>query len=229
MFEDDFFSKYSSTTTTSEETSQETYRPQTDYSANSQQFDDDQDYSVTQNFTEQKSYNSVSQNTFEEEDEQEQRFETPSLNAPVIQRSEPTVNLIKKRAKLVLETRMKIVVAVFSMLVACLLFISIFNFVQVGKIESQFASKQIEIANLENSLSVLNDKYAYETSNDGIRDKVTEYNNSVKNKADEFVEVGSANTIVVDISEFYEQPAGPEAIQSNWFNDVCEFLSRLFA
>jgi len=220
MFEDDFFSKYSSTTTTSEETSQETYRPQTDYSANSQQFDDDQDYSVTQNFTEQKSYNSVSQNTFEEEDEQEQRFETPSLNAPVIQRSEPTVNLIKKRAKLVLETRMKIVVAVFSMLVACLLFISIFNFIQVGKIESQFASKQIEIANLEKSITDSKATYTLVSDDEYLRQWA---------ETNEFVETNDTNTIVVDISEFYEQPAGPEAIQSNWFNDVCEFLSRLFA
>ncbi|MBE5755943.1 MAG: hypothetical protein E7341_04660 [Clostridiales bacterium] len=220
MFEDDFFSKYSSTTTTSEETSQETYRPQTDYSANSQQFDDDQDYSVTQNFTEQKSYNSVSQNTFEEEDEQEQRFETPSLNAPVIQRSEPTVNLIKKRAKLVLETRMKVVVAVFSMLVACLLFISIFNFIQVGKIESQFASKQIEIANLEKSITDSKATYTLVSDDEYLRQWA---------ETNEFVETNDTNTIVVDISEFYEQPAGPEAIQSNWFNDVCEFLSRLFA
>ncbi|MBQ7917934.1 MAG: hypothetical protein IJ310_03870 [Clostridia bacterium] len=220
MFEDDFFSKYSSTTTTSEETSQETYRPQTDYSANSQQFDDDQDYSVTQNFTEQKSYNSVSQNTFEEEDEQEQRFETPSLNAPVIQRSEPTVNLIKKRAKLVLETRMKIVVAVFSMLVACLLFISIFNFIQVGKIESQFASKQIEIAALEKSITDSKATYTLVSDDEYLRQWA---------ETNEFVETNDTNTIVVDISEFYEQPAGPEAIQSNWFNDVCEFLSRLFA
>ena len=191
MFEDDFFSKYSSTTTTSEETSQETYRPQTDYSANSQQFDDDQDYSVTQNFTEQKSYNSVSQNTFEEEDEQEQRFETPSLNAPVIQRSEPTVNLIKKRAKLVLETRMKVVVAVFSMLVACLLFISIFNFIQVGKIESQFASKQIEIANLEKSITDSKATYTLVSDDEYLRQWA---------ETNEFVETNDTNTIVVDIS-----------------------------
>ena len=220
MFEDDFFSKYSSTITTSEETSQETYRPQTGYQSNTSRFDDDQDYSVTQNFTEQKSYNSVSSNSFEEEEEVEQRFETPSLNAPVIQRSEPTVNLIKKRAKLVFETRMKIVVAVFSMIVACLLFISIFNFIQVGKIESQFASKQIEIASLEKSISDSKATYTLVNDDEYLRQWA---------ETNEFVEANDTNTIVVDISKFYEQPAGPEDVPSNWFNDVCEFLSRLFA
>ena len=220
MFEDDFFSKYSSTITTSEETSQETYRPQTGYQSNTSRFDDDQDYSVTQNFTEQKSYNSVSSNSFEEEEEVEQRFETPSLNAPVIQRSEPTVNLIKKRAKLVFETRMKIVVAVFSMIVACLLFISIFNFIQVGKIESQFASKQIEIASLEKSISDSKATYTLVNDDEYLRQWA---------ETNEFVQADDTNTIVVDISKFYEQPAGPEDVPSNWFNDVCEFLSRLFA
>ena len=219
MFEDDFFSKYSSTTTTtSEETSQETYRPQTGYQA-TQSYDDDQDYSVTQNFTEQKSYNSVSSNTFEDE-EQEQRFETPSLNAPVIQRSEPTVNLIKKRAKLIFETRMKTVIAVFSVIVACLLFISIFNFIQVGRIESQFASKQIEIASLEKSITDSKATYTLVSDDEYLKEWAA---------TNEFVEADETNTIVVDISEFYQQPAGPEDIPSNWFNDVCEFLSRLFA
>ena len=219
MFEDDFFSKYSSTTTTSEETSQETYRPQTGYQT-TQSYDDDQDYSITQNFTEQKSYNSVSQNTFEEE-EQEQVFETPSLNAPVIiQKSKPTVNLVKKRAKLVLETRMKTVVAVFAMIVACLLFVSIFNFIQVGKIESTFADKQLEIAALENSISSSKATYTLVSEEEYLRQWA---------ETNEFVEADDTNTIVVDLSQFYEQPAGPEEIPSNWFNDVCEFLSRLFA
>jgi len=230
MFEDDFFSKYSSTTTTSEETSQETYRPQTGYQT-TQSYDDDQDYSITQNFTEQKSYNSVSQNTFEEE-EQEQVFETPSLNAPVIiQKSKPTVNLVKKRAKLVLETRMKTVVAVFAMIVACLLFVSIFNFIQVGKIESTFADKQLEIAALENSINDYNVEYNDIAYKEKLAAWVTQQNELAKELEDPSLgfKPESENTIVVDLSQFYEEPAGPEEIPSNWFNDVCEFLSRLFA
>ena len=219
MFEDEFFSKYTSTTTTSDETSQETYRPQTSYTQ-AQSFDDDQDYSSAQNFTEQKSYNSVSQNTFEDDEEEQQVFQTPSLNAPVIQRSVPTVNLVKKRAKLVLETRMKTVIAVFAMIVACLLFVSIFNFIQVGKIEATFADKQIEIAALENSITASKTTYTLVSEEEYLRQWA---------ETNEFVEANETNTIVVDLSQFYQEPAGPEAIPSNWFNDVCEFLSRLFA
>ncbi len=232
MYDDDFLSslmnKYSSTTTTEEqdvEEKQDSYRPSS-YSNPGMSYDD-QDYSSTQNFTEQKTYNSTSSNTFEEP--VQEKFEAPTLNAPMIKKEQPTVNLIKKRARLVFETRMKVVMAVFSMIVACLLFVTVFNFIEANRIQSTFADKQIEIASLKSSISALNTKYAENVSKDGIEKKVKEYNESVSDINDKFVEVKDYNTIVVNFEEFYEQPAGPEKLESNWFNDVCEFLSSLFA
>ena len=113
-----------------------------------------------------------------------------------------------------------LVIAVFAMIVACLLFVSIFNFIQVGKIEATFADKQIEIAALENSITASKTTYTLVSEEEYLRQWA---------ETNEFVEANETNTIVVDLSQFYQEPAGPEAIPSNWFNDVCEFLSRLFA
>lgn len=223
MYDDDFLSslmnKYSSTTTTEEqdvEEKQDSYRPSS-YSNPGMSYDD-QDYSSTQNFTEQKTYNSTSSNTFEEP--VQEKFEAPTLNAPMIKKEQPTVNLIKKRARLVFETRMKVVMAVFSMIVACLLFVTVFNFIEANRIQSTFADKQIEINTLKKSISDSKATYTLVSS----EDKVFEWadNNGFDYPSD-------SNTIVVNFEEFYEQPAGPEKLESNWFNDVCEFLSSLFA
>lgn len=226
MYDDDFYSnllnKYSSTTTTQEQQTdflgQETYRPQQDFSNTGMSFDSDQDYSSTQNFTEQTSYEGHSQNVFEEP--VQETFEAPSLNAPIIYKEQPAVNLIKKRAKLILETRMKIVIAVFMVIVACLSFISIFNFVEANRIQSTFADKQIEINNLKQSIT--DSQATYTLVNDDEYLKLWAESN-------EFVDTNETNTIVVDISKFYEEEPAPEKIESNWFNDVCEFLSSLFA
>lgn len=227
MFEDDLLSKYlnkySSTTTTSEESSQTTqdqYSPQTDYNANSgMSFDYDQDYSSKQNFTEQTSYDSVSMNVMEDEPEQS-IMQIPSLNAPLIQKEEQAVNLVKKRTKIVFEARMKTIIAVFSVIVFCLMFVTIFNFIEANRIESQFASKQIEINNLQESIS--NSKLTYTLVSDDEYLKEWAGDNG-------FVDATEENTVVVNIGEFYEQEPDIEDIPSNWFNDVCEFFSRLFA
>lgn len=223
MYDDDFLSnlmnKYSSTTTTEEqdvEEKQDTYRPSS-YSNPGMSYDD-QDYSSTQNFTEQKTYDSVSSNTFEEP--VQEKFEAPTLNAPMIKKEQPTVNLIKKRARLVFETRMKVVMAVFSMIVACLLFVTVFNFIEANRIQSTFADKQIEINNLKKSISDSKATYTLVSSDETLLDWA---------KNNGFEETNETNTIVVNFDEFYEQPAGPEKLESNWFNDVCEFLSSLFA
>ena len=124
-----FNTDYSSSTTTTEaETeSQSTYSPQTDYSSNSAYERDD--YSSAQNFTEQQSYNSFSSNSFAES---ETKTVSRQMNTPMIEKSAPAVNLVKSKARMVLETRMKIVLSVFSVIVACLLFVSIFNFIIVS-------------------------------------------------------------------------------------------------
>ena len=209
-----FNTDYSTTTTTEEDTSTEqqtTYSPQTGYSATSYERDD---YSSAQNFTEQQSYKSLSSNRFAETEKQTTKV--AQMHTPMIEKSAPVVNLVKSRAKIRLETRMKIVLSVFSVIVACLLFVSIFNFIAANKLEATFAGKQQQINELELRISESETQYNIKVS-DGLNSWM----------GDDWVDKAS-NTKTIKIDKVYEESTVDE-VPSNWFNDVCEFFSKLFA
>lgn len=211
-----FNTDYSTTTTTEEDTlteQQTTYSPQTGYSASSYEKDD---YSSAQNFTEQQSYNSFSSNRFTETEQQTTKVS--QMHTPMIEKSAPVVNLVKSRARIRLETRMKIVLSVFSVIVACLLFVSIFNFITVNKLEASFAGKQQQINELELRISESEAQYNLKVS-DGF-DKWVEENG--------YKTVSSESTKTIRIDKVYEESI-IEEVPTNWFNDVCEFFSKLFA
>ena len=211
-----FNSDYSSTTTTETETeSQSTYSPQTDYTAQTSTYERD-DYSSAQNFTEQQTYESTSSNLFTETEKQTR---VSQMNTPMIEKSAPVVNLVKSRARIRLETRMKIVLSVFSVIVACLLFVSVFNFISASRLQSTFANKQQQINNLEQSISAAKNTYKLVTSEDEI-EKWAE--------SEGYVVKDETNSVVINIGEVYEEETIQE-VPSNWFNDVCEFFSKLFA
>lgn len=211
-----FNTDYSSTTTTETETDtqqQTTYSPQTGYSASSFERDD---YSSAQNFTEQQSYDSYSSNRFTETEQQ--TLKVSQMQTPMIERSAPVVNLVKSRARIRLETRMKIVLSVFSVIVACLLFVSIFNFVTANRLEAGFAGKQQQINELEMRISASEAQYNIKV-NDGFDEWVA--NN-------DYTPVNSENTKVIRIDKIFKEST-VEEVPTNWFNDVCEFFSKLFA
>ena len=220
MFDDnnDYFnSLFGSTTTETQKTDEKTdYNPQSDYSATSTDtysspYEKD-DYSTTQNYTEQQSYDSSS-STYSGSNETEQK-QTFKMNTPLIEKSTPTVNLVKSQSKIHLETRMKIVLTVFSVIVACLMFMSVYNFIVANRLEASFADKQTEISMLEKSIFESKQKY---------NEKVEEYITS-----GHFNPVSEQNTDYVKLYETYEE-TDIEDLPSNWFNDVCEFLSNLFS
>ena len=212
-----FNTDYSSTTTTETETDvqqQTTYSPQTGYSASSYERDD---YSSAQNFTEQQSYNPFSSNIFTET---ETKTTSRQMNTPMIEKSAPVVNLVKSKARVVLETRMKIVLSVFSVIVACLLFVSVFNFISASRIEASFLGKQQQINSLEQSILASEYSYNSVSSNDYVENWADQ--NNYVNKQD------GVNSFKINIDEIYEEQIVQD-VPSNWFNDVCEFFSKLFA
>lgn len=209
-----FNTDYSTTTETETEREQQTtFSPQTEYSTPTYERDD---YSSTQNFTEQQSYNSFNSNRFTESEQQTTRVS--QMHTPMIEKSAPVVNLVKSRARIRLETRMKIVLSVFSVIVACLLFVSVFNFITANKLESTFVGKQQQINELELRISESEIKYNVKV-NKGFDDWAEE--NGYK-------QVNSENTRTIKIDEVYEEST-IEEVPTNWFNDVCEFFSKLFA
>ena len=212
-----FNTDYSSTTTTETETeSQSTFSPQTDYSSNSTTFERD-DYSSAQNFTEQQTYNPFTTSSITETD---QTSKVSQMHTPMIEKSAPVVNLVKAKAKIRLETRMKIVLSVFSVIVACLLFVSVFNFISASKIESTFFAKQQQINSLEQSIIESESSYDLVSSDEYVDDWAK--NNGYVDKKE------GVNSFKINVNEIYEEEVLQE-VPTNWFNDVCEFFSKLFA
>lgn len=229
LYDDDYNSILNmlgrTTTETEQETSnQTTYSPQTDYNPYSQIQDDpySDDYSVTPNYEEQQSYNGVNQN-YSVDSEQETRstktFQARPMDTPLIIKDEPTVNLIKKKQKIELQARMKIVATVFAVIVASLMFAIIWNFVSASKMKATFADKQLEIANLQESILGLQDTYTSLSDDGQIK---------LKAESEGYVEQTDENTINVKLKRVYDENK-VEDLPSNWFNDVCDFLSGLFS
>lgn len=214
------FGDLSSTTTTTEQ-EQQTASPQTDYLSSLQSqttynpYEKD-DYSSTQNFTEEQSYNSPSTNTFSETQETKHYV---TMQMPMIEKHEQAVNLVKSQSRIRLETRMKIVLSVFTVIVACLMFVSIFNFVKANRLEASFADKQLQINALEQSISANKASYNEVTSDEYMTKLATDAG---------YYEPNESNTITIKLGEMFEEPS-IEEVPSNWFNDVCEFFSKLFA
>ena len=226
MFDDDLlsmFNNYTSTTDTEEETSSSGYNPssyteptQTTYNPYVSDNGYQDDYSVTPNYEEQSSYNSDVRSV--EPERTEQRV-ISQMHTPVIKKEQEAVVLTKTKAKVYLQARMKIVIAMFITIVSALLFVSIFNFVNAGKINATLAEKQITINELKSSISGLKSEYNL-MSDDGVMKEIASNSG--------FVESTDLNTTVLEYGEIYTEPE-IEELPSNWFNDVCDFFSKLFA
>ena len=228
MYDDDFYSILNSlagntTTTTEQKTEQQTTTTPT-YSAPStpsyNPWADDDDYSVNQNYEEQKSYNSVNQ-SYDADTNMASNdvFEVRQMAAPMIKREAPAVNLIKKRQKIELGARMKIIASMFAIIVASLIFAIIWNFANAASMQASFAGKQLEINALTQSIMGLKEEYNLLSDDEQIKIKAEDAG---------YVDSTDDNTIVVDFNSYYAEQA-IEEVPSNWFNDVCDFFSKLFA
>lgn len=168
------------------------------------------DYSVTPNYEEQQSYESKTQ----EEEMTEQATTYRKLDAPIVKREESTVVLTKTVQKMQLSARMKIVASVFSIIMACLVFVTIWNFVSVSRLNQVVQDRQVTINELYQDIS------RYENSYNEVSD--VDYFESQG-----FTEANESNTKFRTRDELYEEPTTNE-IPSNWFNDLGEFFSKIF-
>jgi cell division protein FtsL len=230
MYDDDLFSLYNSfnTTTTTdedEEQSVSSYNPSsygsttTSYNPYSTDTGYQDDYSVTPNYEEQSSYESASRN---EEQAVSQQSTFVKMQAPMIQQEEKAVVLTKTKQKIYLQARMKIVLAMFVTIVCALMFVSVYNFACVGRINASIADKQIEIEDLKASISALQNTYNEVSDEGNLMDKAT---TPTAEGGLGFVET---SPVSLEVGEIYTEPV-IEDLPSNWFNDVCDFLSGLFA
>lgn len=226
MFDDDLYASLlnslGTTTTETEEESQNTttYNPSygstTTYNPYSTDTSYQDDYSVTPNYEEQSSYESASRN---EETVATQQSNFVKMHTPTIKQEEKAVVLTKTKQKIYLQARMKIVLAMFVTIVCALLFVSVYNFAYIGKINASIADKQIEIEELKASISELQAEYNMLSDEGNVKDLAS---------SSGYVDSTDLNTTVLEMGEVYTEPT-IEKLPSNWFNDVCDFFSGLFA
>ena len=223
----DFLNSLNSTTVTenkTEQSQQETtsYSPDSSYNpyTNVSQGTYD-DYSMTQNYAEEQSYNPTYDTDFSSsytaepvQTKQPYRMETPTIRKD----ETPVVNLVKTKHKIELQARMKIVIAMFSVIMSLLLFVSVYNFAYASRLKASFADKQTEISMLQADISTLVAEY-------------NKYGNSVKDTASQngYVEVTDENTMSIKLGEFHEEQVVESNLPSGWFNKVCDFLSGIFS
>lgn len=227
MFDEDLFNSLyggTSTITTDTETSQVSssdtgYSPSATYNPFATNYEDD-DYSVTPNYTSEQNYNTTSYSSVETTPEQT-RVAIRSMETPVIKKDETeVVSLVKTQSKIRLEPRMKIVASMFAIILCALVFAIIWNFVSISKLNSMIADKQITISQLQSGIIAGQVQYT-EISDEVLESVQKEGSGYVPSEVDK-------NTFFRDLEEMQVETVIKD-IPSNWFNDVCNFFSNLFA
>lgn len=232
MFDDDLYGFYNNlgTSTATEQEQKKTeqtqqnqygsssYSPYASTNQSSYDSDYDDDYSVTPNYTEQTSYKTTDEApTVSTNTEEVVRYR--KMDIPVIEKKQETVTLTKTRERVELQPRMKIAIAMFATIMISLIFAIIWNFASVGKYNAMIAEKQQMVNELSSSINVLQSEYTSLGDEEQVKNRLE---NSGYVKSDE------TNTYYVSSGDFYTEKT-VEDLPSNWFNDVCEFLSGLFA
>ncbi len=222
MLNTEGYGNYGSSVQTEEEIYSQTQQISQAESFEQENFDVNQatydDYSVTPNYSEEKSYNSKTTN-FDEINESEVTS-IRSINLPTIQREEKeTVSLLKTKQRIILSPRMKIVVSAFSIIMVALFFLICFNFASLGGLNATARDREITINELNQSISELQQKYNLAYDDEQILIRATEAG---------YVNTDETNTFVVEYEDFYQEKT-IEDLPSNWFNDICNFFSNLFS
>lgn len=225
MTNENQFSRSGSTVETQRETASQNYSAPSTYISPEQKinqtYDYSDDYSVAQNFTEETGYQAST--NAEMVQEQEVQTDYNSIYAPVItkrveEKPIETVTLTKTRQVIHLTGRLKMAMAMFMVIMASLIAIIAFNFSAAGRINGSFSEKQARINELQLSITELTDKYNLVSSDGYLQDFAENAN---------FVVADESNTVVITLNEMYERETVQE-VPSNWFNDVCDFFSKLF-
>lgn len=146
-----------------------------------------------------------------EEEQEEFRVVTPAMQQ--VQRKQ-VITQTKSATKL--SPRLKIMITVYSLVVALLIGFAIYNAVAISSGTAILASKQVEVSASAEVINNLQAQYNELGTEQAIKDQVS----------GEFIEADSSNTIIVarpelDVTTSYQAP-------TNWFDKICEFFSSLF-
>jgi len=223
MFNDEqeinfFGSSFTTTEEKTENKNNQTYDfPKSELSTEKQtnidSFEDD--YSINQNFEEQTNYDIGTQDSVYSSTEKQEKLrpiDMPLIEKPVEEVTEPAYQPIN------LSARMKIVLSSFVVIVASLLFATVWNFIAIAKLNSTIADKTAMVNELQVSITNLSEEYDLLGDSEHLKDLMENAG---------YIESNDSNTITISLDDMYKEHV-IEEIPSNWFNDVCNFITSLF-
>ncbi|MBQ8425938.1 MAG: hypothetical protein IJX17_08000 [Clostridia bacterium] len=173
------------------------------------------DYSAQQNFDEETNYESKPHSLNYVNTNEEQESDTFFL--PLIEKK------VKEEVKtvetpIVLNARMKLLLTSFIVIVSSLLFATVWNFVTISKLSASVANKSQVVQELQVSINDLSDEYNLLGDIEHLKELIDEAG---------YIESNDSNTITISLDDMYKEHNISE-MPSNWFNDVCNFISSLF-
>ena len=217
----DFFAGYQPLSPTTDRIAAPEFRPYTfDASAPDSEVSYYQTPSYTQ--TQEPAFEVEKQYTFDTssyEQEETRTMATPSIqrNTEIVAREEETKVQIKTAAKAKLNARGKIMISVYSIVVAIIVAFCIYNAVAINGLQSDIAYKDGIVATQTEIVAGLQNTY----NNLGLDDTI------IASTAGEFKAPTDADIVKVGGFELTERPAAET--QSNWFEDLCEAIRKLFS
>ncbi len=216
MYDDDFDLLGALTSTTTEDdyakTGTQTTNEQSSYSS---PYADD--YSVTGNYQGQSSYET--KNDYQETESRQEDYVSSAYQIPTIVHEEEAVSLTKTKQKIYLSTRLKLVATCFAIIMMSLAFVSVWNFVSANQIKAQIAAEQTEISAIESRISGLIEEYKLISDDGYMHQQAIEAG---------YEDSSTGNTFYLQ-ADTASETTTTYKLPSNWFNDVCEFFSNLFA
>lgn len=176
------------------------------------------DYSATSDFEEQSGYNLNYKPTVEDYGQQVQFMLPPEIVRE--KKEEPVVlpTFTRQKQKLHIGGRMKIVACSFAIIMAVLVFAIAWNIIAISKLAPILLQKENKINELQTSISTLTDEY-----------NLLDSDSYLKMRAEEagFIETDDINVRKIKLHSEHEERE-QDAVKSNWFNDVCDFLNKVF-
>lgn len=175
----------------------------------------------TQNETQEPAFEVQKQYSFDTNSYVQEQEIVASMEMPTLQRHEEQQIVARSEQQIVarpkLNARGKIVVAVYSIVVAIIVAFCIYNAVAIRGLQGDVASKEQIVASQTQVITELQNTYNELGGDDYIASQV----------GDTFKTPTDADIVKVNGFEMVERPT--EVSQNNWFESFCQSLRKLFS
>ncbi|MBQ9790774.1 MAG: hypothetical protein IJW24_04215 [Clostridia bacterium] len=160
----------------------------------------------------------VQQNyTFGTDDDITREEQTRVMAMPNVERRAHVVSAPESTAKIKIRARGKIAITVYSIILVALITFAIYNAVAIGALKGEVDAKN------QTYISQLADINALQVQYNELG-----LDETIMNKAGENGFIQSTENDIVRVSKVEMDQREETEVETNWFEDLCQFLSGLF-